>query len=203
MKQGEENYATLMSTLRTSYNSGTTRSLSFRKQQLTQMLKMLEVHENDFAQALNLDLGKSRMEAVCFEVELCRNWIRGTLADIDNWAVDEHVEKNLVTLLDTTYIRREPVGVVLIMGAWNYPAQLSIGPVIGAIAAGNCLILKPSEVAPATAKVIEQLFPQFLSRECYKVVLGGVPETTGTFHTNFKIQMWGRMGFFRRRYSIS
>ena len=89
MKQGEENYATLMSTLRTSYNNGTTRSLSFRKQQLKQLFKMLEVHENDFVQAMNLDLGKSRMEAVCLEVELCRNTIRGALADLREGRVDD------------------------------------------------------------------------------------------------------------------
>ena len=140
---------------------------------------MLEVHEHDLVQALKMDLGKSRMEGVCMEVEFCRNNIRSAIADIENWVLDEHVEKNLVTLLDTTFIRREPFGVVLIMGAWNYPVQLCILPAIGAIAAGNCVIIKTSELAPATAKVMEQIFPQFLNDNCYRTVLGGVPEATG------------------------
>ena len=180
MKLGGENYTSLMLTLRTAYNSRVTRALTFRKQQLKQMLKMLEIHESDFVQALKMDLGKSRMEGVCMEVEFCRNSIRGTIADMDSWSLDEHVEKNLVTLLDSTFIRREPLGVVLIMSTWNYPLQMCILPAIGAIAAGNCVIIKASEVAPATANVLEKLFPQFMNEQCYKVVLGGVPETTGT-----------------------
>ena len=178
-KMSGENYSSLIATLRNNYNSGITRPLIFRKQQLKQLLKMLEVHERDFVQALKMDLAKSRMEGLCMEVEFCRNAIRGAIADLESWALDEHVEKNLVTLLDSTFIRREPLGVVLIMGAWNYPIQLLILPAIGAIAAGNCVIIKTSELAPETAKLMENLFPQFLNEECYRVILGGVPETTG------------------------
>ena len=179
MADGNENYSELLSTLRNSYESGVTRPLEFRKKQLKNMLTMLEIHENEFVQALKLDLGKSQMEGVCMEVEFCRNAIRGAIADVDNWASDEHVEKNLVTLLDTTFIKREPLGVVLIMGAWNYPIQLCILPAIGAIAAGNCVIIKASELAPATAKVMEHIFPQFMNQSCYKLLLGGVSEATG------------------------
>ena len=67
------------------------------------------------------------------------------------------MEKNAVTLMDTTYIRREPLGVCLVMGAWNYPLQLSLQPVTGAIASGNCVVIKPSELASSTAEVIEKL----------------------------------------------
>ena len=173
------NYGSLVSTLREAFNTGITRPVEFRKQQLKNLLKMLEIHENDFMQSLKTDLGKCRYESVCMEIEFCRNSIRGAIADIDTWALDEHVEKNLVTLLDTTFIRREPLGVVLVMGAWNYPLQLCIIPTIGAIAAGNCVIIKASEIAPATAQVIAKLFPQFMNEQCYNVVLGGIPETTG------------------------
>ena len=174
-----ENYSELLSSLRLSYDSGITRPLEFRKTQLKNLLKMLEIHEKEFVQALKVDLGKSMMEGVCMEVEFCRNAIRGAIADIETWAADEHVEKNLVTLLDTTFIKREPLGVVLIMGAWNYPIQLCILPAIGAIAAGNCVVIKTSELAPATAKVMEEIFPQFMNQSCYKLLLGGVPEATG------------------------
>ena len=179
MSEMAENYSELISSLRASYESGMTRSLEFRKHQLQNLLKMLEIHEKEFVQALKLDLGKSQMESLSFEVEFCRNAIRGAIADIDGWAADEHVEKNLVTLLDTTFIKREPFGVVLVMGAWNYPIQLCILPAIGAIAAGNCVVIKASELAPATAKVMEEIFPQFMNQSCYKLLLGGVPEATG------------------------
>ena len=178
MKENE-NYSELLSMLRASYASGVTRPLSFRKKQLKNLLAMLETHEKELVAALKLDLGKSQTESICYEVEFCRNAIRGTIAEIDVWAADEHVEKNLVTLLDTTLIKREPLGVVLIMGAWNYPIQLSILPAIGAIAAGNCVVIKTSELAPATAKVMEELFPQFMNQSCFKLLSGGVPEATG------------------------
>lgn len=87
--------------------------------------------------------------------------------------------------MDTTFIRREPLGVVLVMGAWNYPLQLCIIPTIGAIAAGNCVIIKASEIAPATAQVIAKLFPQFMNEQCYNVVLGGIPETTELLKQQF------------------
>ena len=76
---------------------------------------------------------------------------------IFRWGKDEYVEKNVLTMMDTTYIHREPVGVVLVMGAWNYPVQLSLQPVTGAIASGNCVVIKPSELAPASAKIMEKL----------------------------------------------
>ena len=67
------------------------------------------------------------------------------------------MEKNIVTMMDTTYIHREPLGVCLVMGAWNYPVQLALQPVTGAIASGNCVVIKPSELAPSTAIVMENL----------------------------------------------
>jgi len=182
---GSEQYPSLVSSLKATFKNGITRPIEFRKVQLNNMLRMLDDHENDFVQALKQDLNKSRMEAVCMEVEFCRNSIRGAIADIDSWAVDEHVEKNLVTLLDTTFIRREPLGLVLVMGAWNYPLQLTILPAIGAIAAGNCVVIKTSEVAPATANILEKIFPQFMDDRCYKVLQGGIPETTELLKMKF------------------
>jgi acyl-CoA reductase-like NAD-dependent aldehyde dehydrogenase len=182
MTVSNENFTAVLATLKETFETGITSPVAFRKQQLKNMLNMLVVHEQDLVHALKKDLGKSRMEAVCMEVEFCRNNIRSAIADVENWVLDEHVEKNLVTLLDTTFIRREPFGVVLIMGAWNYPVQLCILPAIGAIAAGNCVIIKTSELAPATAKVMELIFPQFLNDKCYKIVSGGVPEATGMIH---------------------
>jgi acyl-CoA reductase-like NAD-dependent aldehyde dehydrogenase len=87
-----------------------------------------------------------------------------------------YVEKNIVTMMDTTLIHYDPLGVVLIMGSWNYPLQLSLGPLAGAISAGNCVIIKPSELAPATSCIIASLIPRYLDMECFKVVEGGIAE---------------------------
>ncbi|MDK2413572.1 aldehyde dehydrogenase family protein, partial [Aphanizomenon sp. 202] len=78
---------------------------------------------------------------------------------------------------DKCFIYKDPYGVVLVMGAWNYPLQLSLIPAAGAIAAGNTVVIKPSEVAPATAAAIAKLVPQYLDKECFHVVCGGVAGT--------------------------
>ena len=83
---------------------------------------------------------------------------------------DQLVEKNIVTLLDGTYRHPDPLGVVLIMGAWNYPFQLSLGPLAGALAAGNCVVVKPSELAPASADLMAKLIPSYLDSAAVKVL---------------------------------
>jgi len=111
------------------------------------------------------------------------------------------VEKNIVTLLDGTYLHPEPLGVVLVIGAWNYPFQLTLGPVAGALAAGlslslslsltvpgNCVVVKPSELAPAAAQVMAELLPRYLDPAAVKVVLGGIPETTELLK-----ERWGQL----------
>ncbi|MCL4134850.1 UNVERIFIED_CONTAM: hypothetical protein GTU68_022009 [Idotea baltica] len=107
------------------------------------------------------------------------------LARIDQWTRPEKVPATLVTLFDQSVIYPSPYGVVLVLGAWNYPLQLPLLPVSGAIAAGNCVIIKPSEMAPATAALLAQLIPKYLDPECYRVVLGGIPETTELLKEKF------------------
>ena len=111
--------------------------------------------------------------------------MRGCINNVDSWVKDQLVEKNIVTLLDGTYRHPDPLGVVLIMGAWNYPfqvkcpicdsrgenhyIQLSLGPLAGALAAGNCVVVKPSELAPASAELMAKLIPAYLDSAAVKV----------------------------------
>lgn len=88
-------------------------------------------------------------------------------------------------MLDDVLIYKDPFGVVLVIGAWNYPLQLTLLPVAAAIAAGNCVVIKPSEVAPASAKFIADFIPKYLDNECYHVVCGGVQETTELLQMKF------------------
>lgn len=150
-------YGKLVEDLRATFKSGTTKSREYRLQQLKSLKKLYEEGETELVNALKEDLGKPFTEAVVYEIEFNKNFVISAIASMDKWGEDEYVEKNAVTLMDTTYIHREPVGVCLVMGAWNYPVQLSLQPVTGAIASGNCVVVKPSELAPATAKVIENL----------------------------------------------
>ena len=87
--------------------------------------------------------------------------------------------------MDRPLTKPEPYGVALILGAWNYPVLLSLEPMMGAIAAGNCVIVKPSEISPAVASTIERLIPRYLDKECFRVVNGGVPETTALLKERF------------------
>ena len=80
-----------------------------------------------------------------------------------------YCDKNPLTLLDSVFMHPEPYGTVLVIGAWNFPLHLTLAPVLPAIAAGNCVIIKPSEISPASAKAMEELVPKYLDPKCVKV----------------------------------
>ncbi|KAJ9577725.1 hypothetical protein L9F63_005718, partial [Diploptera punctata] len=170
---------------RDAFDSGRTRSIEFRRQQLKQMQRMYEENTTEMVEALAKDLRKSKQEAVLFEIQFLINEVTHMLHKLDEWAAPEKPPKPLVNAMDEVVIHKDPYGVVLIIGAWNYPLQLTLLPVSGAIAAGNCVIIKPSEVATETAKLIAELVPRYLDQECYQVVLGGVMETTELLKERF------------------
>ncbi len=100
------------------------------------------------------------------EIDFIKNDIRDQLLHIKEYMKPKPVPKHLVVMMDDAYIHYEPYGLVLIIGAWNYPIQLTICPLIGAITAGNCAIVKPSEISPATAQVLAELIPRYLDNVC-------------------------------------
>eukprot|EP00088_Acartia_fossae_P015533 TRINITY_DN18525_c1_g1_i1.p1 TRINITY_DN18525_c1_g1~~TRINITY_DN18525_c1_g1_i1.p1 ORF type:complete len:507 (-),score=75.73 TRINITY_DN18525_c1_g1_i1:234-1754(-) len=170
---------------RKAFNSGITRPLEWRRQQLDNLFRMMDENSATFVKALAEDLRKPEQEALCMEVDYVKNMIRGVTNHFDEWTKDEYVEKNFLTLLDETFIHHDPLGVVLIMGAWNYPVQLTFGPLPGAIAAGNCVIIKPSEISDAVSRAMAELVPKYLHPECFRVVEGGIPETTRLLQCKF------------------
>uniref|UniRef100_A0A452SGY4 aldehyde dehydrogenase [NAD(P)(+)] n=1 Tax=Ursus americanus TaxID=9643 RepID=A0A452SGY4_URSAM len=99
------------------------------------------------------------------------------LRNLPTWMKDEPVTKNLFMQLDSAFIRKEPFGLVLIIAPWNYPVNLTLVPLVGALAAGNCVVLKPSELSKGTEKVLAEVLPQYLDQSCFAVVLGGPQET--------------------------
>ena len=106
------------------------------------------------------------METIICELEFIKNDIRDQLLHIKEYVKPQPVAKNIVVMLDDAYIQYEPYGLALIIGAWNYPIQLCLCPLVGAITAGNCAIIKPSELAEKTAQTLAELIPRYLNNVC-------------------------------------
>lgn len=149
--------------LRVHFNSGITKEYSFRKEQLKKLKASILKHEQDLYDALYADLKKSPEETWVTEIGFVISELNAAIKNLHFWMQPEKVETNLLNLPSSSKILEEPLGVVLIIGPWNYPFQLLINPLVGAIAAGNCVVLKPSEFASATdavmKKIIEDVFP--------------------------------------------
>jgi aldehyde dehydrogenase (NAD+) len=149
--------------LRTYFLSGATQSYDFRLNQLKRLKKVVLESEKELYQALYADLKKTDEDAWATEVGFFLSELNDTIEHLKSWMQPNKVATNLVNQPSTSYTVQEPLGVVCIIAPWNYPFQLLFTPLIGAIAGGNCAVLKPSEFAPATAKVmgkiIDALFP--------------------------------------------
>ncbi|XP_027487892.1 fatty aldehyde dehydrogenase-like, partial [Corapipo altera] len=163
---------------RAAFNSGRSRSLEFRIQQLKALERMVKEKEKEILAALHADLHKSGPTVYNTEILSVLGELTLAMEKLPSWAAPQHLKKNLLTMRDEVFVNFEPLGVVLIIGAWNYPFVLVMHPLIGAIAAGNAVVVKPSEVSENTAQLVADLLPQYLDRELYPVVTGGVPETT-------------------------
>jgi len=171
-------YRDLLARLRTTFASGRTRPLAWRRAQLDAMEKMLEDNEGAIAEALAGDLAKPRQEVLLGETSLLFGEIRHARARMERWARPRRVAPPAVAQPGSSHVQPEPLGVALIIGAWNYPIQLVLAPLIPAIAAGNCAVIKPSEVTPRASKLLAELVPNYLDGDAIAVVEGAVPETT-------------------------
>ncbi|XP_049911929.1 aldehyde dehydrogenase family 3 member A2-like isoform X2 [Epinephelus moara] len=162
---------------RKSFQTGKTKPLEFRVQQLKSLHRFITERRKDIADAVTKDLGKSEHGTELFETLGLEGEINLAIQKLAEWAAPRPVEKNLLTIADEVYVQPEPLGVVLIIGAWNYPWAVTLQPLVGAIAAGNAAVIKPSEVSSHSAKVMDELLPHYLDKDLYPVVTGGVSET--------------------------
>ncbi|KAF6210778.1 hypothetical protein GE061_013889 [Apolygus lucorum] len=167
------------------FDSGRTRPYEFRRKQLIQLRKMMEENGDKIAGALYDDFKKPKFESYVTEINLCIGEINGMLHNLKEWMAPESREKGLVTFFDKVQVRSDPLGVVLVIGAWNYPINLTLAPLVGVIAAGNCGVIKPSELSIKSATAMKELVEQYLDPECYPVIIGGVPETTEILSQKF------------------
>lgn len=159
------------------FNTHKTKKLKFRKQQLKLLSKNIKNHENELLDALYKDLGKSKVEAYATEIGMLLKSIKLMRKELKNWSKTKQTDTPLYLFPTKSYIKKEPYGTVLIIGPFNYPVQLVFEPLIGAIAAGNTAIVKPSELTPHVAIVIKDIIEDTFDEAYVSVVEGGIEET--------------------------
>ena len=161
-----------LNALRGFFHTGATRTYAWRREQLQRLYQVVAANEAAIQQALYADLKKSPEEAYATETGLVLSEIRYTLKHLSRWMRPRRVRTNLVNLPASSTIYQDPLGVILVIAPWNYPFQLSFVPLAAAIAAGNTVVLKPSELAPATAALIEKLLTENFPPALVHVVQG-------------------------------
>jgi aldehyde dehydrogenase (NAD+) len=174
------NPAATVALLRKGFNTQKTRSLDFRRGQLNALLRLVEENTPRLNEALKKDLNKCDTEASLAETQTLKADIKQAIASLSSWTAPQPVSTPLVQMkgLTSSYIQCVPLGVVLVIGAWNYPIALTLGPLLGALAAGNCVLVKPSELSEHSSRILAELIPRYLDPEVVQVIQGGAAETT-------------------------
>jgi aldehyde dehydrogenase (NAD+) len=175
----------LVASLRRTFENGRTRPIEWRREQLQHLKALLEEREADLLDALAADLGKPRLEGWATDIGIVINEIEHALRHLAGWMKPERVWTPIAQRPARAAIHREPKGVVLVIAPWNYPVHLLLLPMVGALAAGNCVVGKPSEVTAHTSAALARLVPEYLDRESIAIVEGGVPETQALLAERF------------------
>uniref|UniRef100_H2ZL87 Aldehyde dehydrogenase n=1 Tax=Ciona savignyi TaxID=51511 RepID=H2ZL87_CIOSA len=180
----------LLFNTRAAFKSGITLPVEWRIEQLNRLLDLLNENENALLDALHKDLRKPKLESIETELIVVKNEAINAIKNVQTWSKPTYPSKAFVQMIDSVYILKEPYGVVLVMSAWNYPIQIIFSQLVGIIASGNCAIIKPSELSPVTSELMSKLIPQYLDKECFRVYLGGIPETTVLLKERFDMIMY-------------
>jgi acyl-CoA reductase-like NAD-dependent aldehyde dehydrogenase len=175
----------IVAQLRETYESGKTRPLKERRRLMDGLLRFTKERERAIETALKADLGRPSIEVYPTEIAFVAGEASLSKKKLKSWAKPARVPTAMVGKPGRSWIYHEPFGVVLIIGPWNYPVQLVLGPLTGAIAAGNCAVVKPSEAAPATSELLARYLPNYVSPECVRIVEEGVSETTDLLAQRF------------------
>lgn len=171
--------------MRKYFESGVTKPCAFRKEQLRKLQAAVKKYENQLHEALHMDLKKSPEECWVTETGFLLAEVSNILKHLKNWMQPEMVSTNLLNIPSKSFVLQEPLGVVLIISPWNYPFQLLMTPLAGAMAAGNCVVLKSSEFAPATSAVMKQMIEESFDKNYIQFVEGDgaavIPEMMNNF----------------------
>jgi len=158
--------------LRQVHATGRTHSLEWRLAQLNGIGRLLGEREADIVAAIGSDLGRNEFDSWFGDIASTKGEVNFAIKNLRKWMRPRSVKVPLTQMPAKAQVRSEPLGVVLIIGPWNYPIYLSLGPLVAAVGAGNCAVLKPSELAPATSDLLARLVPEYLDPEAVKVVEG-------------------------------
>ncbi|WP_409069596.1 aldehyde dehydrogenase [Clostridium sp. FAM 1755] len=167
------------------FDNGYTKDINFRIEALKKLKYSIKINENNIFKALKKDLNKSEFETFITEIGIVYDEINVAIKNIKKWSKTKKVRTPITNFLASSYIYNEPYGVVLIMAPWNYPFQLIMAPLVGAISAGNCILLKPSELAVETKKIIVDIIKDTFNDEYISVVTGGVEESEALLKEKF------------------
>ncbi|SES68199.1 aldehyde dehydrogenase (NAD+) [Salinibacillus kushneri] len=169
-----ENNQSLIRKQREFFRSGKTKEVSFRMEMLQKLKKAIQENEKEIMNVLKIDLNKSAFDAYSTEIGIVLEEIGFTLKRLRSWIKPKRVKTPITHFGSSSYVYAEPYGVSLIISPWNYPFQLALAPLIGAIAAGNTAIIKPSEYTPETSDFMNRLISKLFPEEFVSVVQGGV-----------------------------
>lgn len=174
---GDDQYRDVVESVRSAFASGRTRGYEWRDRQLAGLALLLEERSGDIASAIGVDLGRSPLEARLFDLYPTKTELRHARRNLRRWMRPHPVRVPPAALPGRAWYQFEPVGVVLIVAPWNYPVHLALAPLIASLAAGNCAVVKPSEVAPACSSLLARLLPRYLDPGAVTVVEGGADAT--------------------------
>jgi len=175
----------LIESQRRYFNSNATKPVEFRIDKLKQLKKLLSDNQSDLIGAINNDYGKSRFETILTELFVVFDDIDTAIEHLEVWAAKKKVDTNMLNAPSIGYIMPEPLGISLIIGPWNYPYQLSLAPLVAAIAAGCTTILKPSELTVHSSGLLAKLLNENFEPEYIAVVEGGIPVITALLEEKF------------------
>lgn len=178
-------YKAMLQRQREYFRTGETKSVEFRVRQLERMAKWIQDNEEDIMDALKGDLHKSPFEAYATEIGIVKEEIRYTLKHIRSWARPKRVPTPITQFPSKSFIYPEPYGVALIMSPWNYPFQLTIAPLVGALSAGNCAVVKPSAYSARTSALIARMIGELFPDKYVSVILGGRKENEALLNEKF------------------
>ncbi|APQ73471.1 aldehyde dehydrogenase [Clostridium botulinum] len=180
-----ENIRNILEKQKSFFDKGYTKDINFRIEALKKLKHNIKINENNIFKALKIDLNKSEFETFITEIGIVYDEINGAIKNIKKWSKPKKVKTPITNFLASSYIYNEPYGVALIMSPWNYPFQLIMAPLVGAISAGNCVLLKPSELAIKTEKIIVKIIKDTFSDEYIGVITGGIEESTALLKEKF------------------
>ena len=178
-------YKKILESQRDFFNSNATKNIKFRREQLQRFLSVLKSNEDEMYEAIYSDFRKSAYETYETELAILYAEIKHSIKKVDKWSRPKHVPANIANMPGSSYIMPEPLGNSLVIGAWNYPFLLSMQPVVSAIAAGNTVIMKPSELAMNTSNIMAKMINENFDSYFFHVIEGGVEETTALLKEKF------------------